>query len=138
MQRCGQIRYTCHMRQYELTTVLAGDITDAQQKKFTDKLEKLVGSLGGNVEKTDFWGKKTLAYSIKKSTSGVYYSLSVNLPEDQASVLNREVELDEEVLRHLLVVSEGKLQAPNSKKQTKEERIEEQPKRERKTTKKTK
>ncbi|MBI2590308.1 MAG: 30S ribosomal protein S6 [Candidatus Blackburnbacteria bacterium] len=112
------------MRQYELTTVLAGDITEAKQKKFNDKLEKLVTNLGGSIEKTDFWGKKTLSYPVKKNTSGVYYFLNINLPPEQATVLNREVELDEEVLRHLLVVSEGKSQAPNSKIQTKEEKSE--------------
>lgn len=111
------------MRQYELTTVLPGNATEAEEKKFAQKVEKLVSGLGGSVEKMDLWGKKNLSYSIKKNTSGLYYFLNINLPEDQASVLNREVELDEEVIRHLLVVASGKSQVSSTKEQTNETKI---------------
>lgn len=94
------------MRNYELTFILSGDTTAAKQKKSVEKLEELVESLEGRVVDTTLWGKKDLFYPVKKNTSGVYYFANIELPAEQAAVLNREMELDGEVLRHLLVVSE--------------------------------
>lgn len=93
------------MKRYELTLVLAGSTSEAKRKAITSRFEKLIESLKGRVVDTTLWGKKPLFYSIKKNTEGLYYFLQIELSPDQAPVLNREVEIDEEVIRHLLVVA---------------------------------
>lgn len=108
------------MRNYELTYILPGEATEAKQKAASTKIEKLVDSLGGKINKTDSWGRKNLFYPIQKNTSGVYYFLNIELPADKAGVVNREVELDGEVIRHLLVASENH-EARSTKSETKKE-----------------
>lgn len=92
------------MKSYQLSLVLSGKISDTEQKKILDKIERNVESTGGKVEKNDKVGKKTLTYPIKKEKTGVYYYLDVMLPADEVGVLNRVIEVDDNVLRHLLVV----------------------------------
>lgn len=93
------------VRQYELTTILAADMSDVKQKQVIGRIEKLVGTLGGKVTDTTSWGKKDLFYPVKKNVSGVYFFLNLEVPTEQLAVLNREVELDEQILRHLLVIA---------------------------------
>ena len=94
------------MQKYELTIVLPGDTTEAKQKRILEKIEKLVSNVSGEVLDGTSWGKKDLFYPIAKQTSGVYYFLNLFLPAEGAPVINREMQIDDEVLRHLLVVGE--------------------------------
>ena len=93
------------MRTYQLSLVLAGKMTDAEQKKVLDKVERNIESAGGKIEKNDKIGKKSLAYPIKKEKTGVYYYLDVTLPAEEVNALNRAIEVDDNVLRHLLVTA---------------------------------
>ncbi|MBI4029385.1 MAG: 30S ribosomal protein S6 [Candidatus Blackburnbacteria bacterium] len=111
------------MRNYELTVVLPGDTTEAKQKKVLEKVEKFVSNVSGEVLGSTSWGKRDLFYPIAKKTSGVYYFLTLALPPEGVSVVNREVELDPEVLRHLLVVADRKVeQVEQVEKEKKEEK----------------
>lgn len=80
-------------------------MTDAEQKKVLEKIEKNVESAGGKVDNNEKIGKKALAYPIKKEKQGVYYYLDVSLPAEEVNVLNRAIEVDDNVLRHLLVAA---------------------------------
>ena len=86
---------------------------------------------------TTSWGKKDLFYPIKKVASGVYYFLDLALPSEAAPVVNRELEIDDDVLRHLLVVAEkvtiSKSKVLNTESEVvvekvKEEKVEKKPK----------
>ncbi|MDO8452357.1 MAG: 30S ribosomal protein S6 [bacterium] len=92
------------MRTYQLSLVLSGKASEAEQKKVLDKVERNVESAGGKIEKNDKVGKKTLAYPIKKEKVGVYYFLDIEVPEEEMQALNRAIEVDDNVLRHLLVM----------------------------------
>lgn len=89
--------------QYELTFILPGELTEAKQKPLLEKLTKLIEKEGGKVLKEDKWGKKQLAYPIKKQSQGTYYYWELDLPPDIAGGINRTFELDEGILRHLLI-----------------------------------
>ena len=58
------------MRKYEMLVIL--DATTDNQSEEISKIEELLKNLGGTVSKTDAWGKKTLAYPIRKKTEGYY------------------------------------------------------------------
>lgn len=94
------------MRKYELTVILPGADTEAKQKKTLEKIEKLVSGVSGEVLSSTSWGKKDLFYPIAKQKAGVYYFLNLAIPPEGAAVVNREVQLDGDILRHLLVVGE--------------------------------
>lgn len=103
--------YLQNMGNYELTLVLSPELADARQKTLLAELTKAIEKEGGKVVREDKWGRKTLAYPLKKNAEGVYFLWELELPKDKVAVVNRMVGLEEEVLRHLLV----KHEAQNSK-----------------------
>lgn len=93
------------MAKYELTLVLPAKLSEAKQKEVLEKVKKSVEEAKGKVKKTDKWGKKNLAYPIIKQEEGVYFFLELELSREKAGAIKRLVEMDEEVLRYLLVRS---------------------------------
>lgn len=94
------------MRDYELTLVIDPDLTSEKQKKLITKIKKIITDLKGKVGKTDEWGRKELAYPIKKKTLGYYFLLETKLSEKEPIEIEKKLRLEEGIIRHLLVKSE--------------------------------
>lgn len=94
------------MRDYELTLVIDPDLTSENQKKLVTKIKKIITDLKGKVATTKEWGKKELAYPIKKKTLGYYFFLETNLPEKAPAEIEKKLKLEEGVMRYLLVKAE--------------------------------
>ncbi len=96
-------------RTYELTYLIASGYTTAEMNSIQDSIVAMIGKSEGEIVETNDWGKKTLAYEIKKDgkkhNEAVYVHLVVKLPAKKAQSLAKNVELKKEVLRSLLVVS---------------------------------
>lgn len=91
------------MRDYELTLVLDPDLTSENQKKLVDKTKKLIENIKGEVTKIKEWGRRQLAYPIKKKKMGFYFLLEIKLPEKSPLELDKKLKLEEEIIRYLLV-----------------------------------
>lgn len=91
---------------YELTVLIPGDSTADQVKAATTAIGKLVTSHKGKVEKEESWGKKFLAYAIKKNKEAFYLFWVVNLPASEAQGFERDVRLMDQVIRSLVLVKE--------------------------------
>jgi small subunit ribosomal protein S6 len=89
------------MNNYELmvifTPVLSDDEFKAEQKKYA----KLVTDAGGSIVAEYAWGLKSLAYPIKKKTTGLYWVLEYTAASDFNGKLQIQMMRDETVLRHL-------------------------------------
>lgn len=94
------------MRDYELVLVIDPDLTGTDQKKLLSQVKKIIEELKGKVEKTDEWGKKELAYPIKKKNLGYYFLLEVKLPSDGPGKIEGKLKLEEKIIRYLLVKKE--------------------------------
>lgn len=94
------------MKDYELTLVIDPDLTSANQKKLITKIKKIITDLKGKVEKTNEWGRKELAYPIKKKSVGYYFLLEIKLPEKLPAEVDKKLRLEEGVIRYLLVKKE--------------------------------
>lgn len=92
-----------HMTQYELTFILPAELAPAKQKSLLAKLTKFIEKEGGKIVKENKWGKRALAYPIKKRGEGVYFLWELEIPAEKTAQVNRMFEVEEEVLRHLLV-----------------------------------
>ncbi|TSC84482.1 MAG: hypothetical protein G01um101416_1069, partial [Microgenomates group bacterium Gr01-1014_16] len=68
-----------------------------------EKIEKVVKVLGGKVGKNVEMGKKPLAYQIKKAGEGHYLQMLVELPGRAVVELVKKLNVEKELLRHLLV-----------------------------------
>lgn len=90
------------MRKYEMLVIL--DATTDNQSEEIAKIEELLKNLGGTVSKTDAWGKKTLAYPIRKKTEGYYVLFNFELEPVQTFELRRVLGLRANVYRQLVTV----------------------------------
>ena len=90
------------MRKYEMLTILDAG-TENQTEEIT-KIEEVIKNLGGTVSKSDAWGKRALAYPIRKKTEGYYVLFSFELEPAQTFELRRILGLRANVYRQLTTV----------------------------------
>lgn len=90
------------MRKYEMLTIL--DAGTENQSEEISKIEEVIKNLGGTVSKSDAWGKRILAYPIRKKTEGYYVLFNFELEAAQTFELRRILGLRANVYRHLMVV----------------------------------
>lgn len=93
------------MKSYELVVLLHPDLEIDVDAPIA-KIEKLVKGVGGTIAKQDNWGKKRLAYPVKKQQFGIYGYFELELKPETVRELEAQLLITEEVLRFLLV---GKL-----------------------------
>tara|TARA_Y100001936_G_scaffold58996_1_gene58194 strand:+ start:1721 stop:2089 length:369 start_codon:yes stop_codon:yes gene_type:complete len=91
------------LRKYELVWILGGDAGEEQGTESLEKVTSLVTDAGGEVSSTDVWGKRTLAYPIQKNTEGFYLQANFELDGTKAPELERAIDADQSIIRHLLV-----------------------------------
>ena len=90
------------MRPYELIVLLHPDL-EIDVDTPVSKIEKMVQQLDGKVLKKDNWGKRRLAYRVRKQDFAVYVYFELSLPTSAVRELENTILITEEVIRHLLV-----------------------------------
>ncbi len=85
--------------QYELTLLTK---EEAEQKNFIELIE----SFKGKVTREEKWGEKTLAYSIKKNHTALFYNFQFEIDRKSVLELKNKLNLNEKILRYLLLVRE--------------------------------
>ena len=90
------------MRNYELVCVIQPDLDETGLNGVVDRVKEWITESGGNVEKVDIWGKRRLAYLIRKQREGYYVLLNLSLPSNATSELERNLRFMEPVMRHML------------------------------------
>ena len=92
------------MTKYELVVVLDPNKTEEEQQAVLAKVDEVITSNGATIEKRDAWGKRRLAYSIRKRREGYYVLIQFDAdPVGTAlSELNRHLRISEDVLRFLI------------------------------------
>jgi len=91
------------MRKYELTVILPPSFSKKEQDGLASDVKKEVGQVGGKMGKQDLWGKKELAYPIKKNTEGIFVIFPFEAPADKIKELEAKLRLNEQLLRYLLL-----------------------------------
>jgi small subunit ribosomal protein S6 len=91
------------MRDYELTLVVRPDVEDTALTELLDKIKGMLSTAGAQNTQLESWGRRTLAYPIKKINEGQYFLIRTQLPPQALRELERNVQLTEQVLRFLFV-----------------------------------
>ena len=91
------------MRTYELLSIIKPNIDSEEFDKVCAKIEETVTSLGGKVLSTDKMGRKKLSYDIKDYRDGYFVVHNYELEPNQADKFNRQLRLNENILRIMLV-----------------------------------
>lgn len=94
------------MRNYELGLVLQPTLDETEVTRLIEKIGQYLGTDGGSVTSVDIWGKRPLAYPIRKQREGIYVFLQAQIDPRKVEQLERNLKLDENILRHLLIHAE--------------------------------
>src|SRR5581483_7606697 len=92
-----------NVRDYELMIVVRPDIDDSQVKGAAERVQSLVTQRGGEITNVQQWGKRRLAYRIQHHAEGMYFVYRVRMEGDAAAEIEHELNLDEQVLRFIVV-----------------------------------
>ncbi|AEE47889.1 30S ribosomal protein S6 [Cellulomonas fimi] len=87
------------LRQYEIMIILDPEIEERTVAPSLDKYLSVVKTDGGTVDKVDIWGRRRLAYDIKKKSEGIYAVVDFTAEPATAKELDRQLGLNEVVLR---------------------------------------
>jgi len=87
------------MRRYELMVILDPDLEERTVAPSLDQLLGVVRQGGGSVEKIDVWGRRRLAYEIDHKAEGIYAVVDVTAEPADVAELDRQLRLNEAVLR---------------------------------------
>jgi len=91
------------MALYEHLLIARQDISAQQVDALATHLKTIIEGEGGRVEKQEYWGLRSLAYRIKKNRKGHYVLLNINSPAKAVQELERQIKINEDVLRFITV-----------------------------------
>ena len=91
------------MRHYELMMILDPDLEERTVAPSLDKFLNVIRQGGGTVDNVDVWGRRRLAYDINKKSEGIYAVVNMNAEPSVAQELDRQLGLNEAVLRTKLI-----------------------------------
>lgn len=91
------------MKLYETTVVIDSTMKADDVRNQNDRIVNFISNHGGKIVKVEDWGKRRLAYEIKKKQYGFYLNVRFTSPEALPVLLQREYRLNESVLRYLTV-----------------------------------
>lgn len=91
------------MSSYELIYIVNPEINDNDLPNVLTRISDLVTKIGGTVVNVNQWGRKKLAYPIKKFSEGNYIFAQVEMRSSAIKELEANLKLSNEVLRHLLI-----------------------------------
>jgi small subunit ribosomal protein S6 len=87
------------MRHYELMVILDPDLEERTVSPSLDQFLGVIRQAGGSVDNVDIWGRRRLAYEISKKVEGIYAILDVTAEPAAVKELDRQLNLNEAVLR---------------------------------------
>ena len=94
------------MREYEVIFIVHPDLDDNAFKEVVEKVRGWILEGAGNVSKVDMWGKRRLAYQIRKQKDGQYVLMKTELEPAFISTLEHNLRFLEPVMRFLITVVE--------------------------------
>ena len=94
------------MRDYEVALIVRPDLDDSAFNDLVEKLKSWITEAGGQVAKVDSWGKRKLAYSIRKQTDGYYVFVKTHMEPVFCAQLERNLRIQEPVMRFLITEEE--------------------------------
>ena len=88
---------------YECMYIARQELTAAQAEQLSKDLTKIVSSNSGEIKRQEYWGLRNLAYKIRKNRKGHYTMFHIEAPASTIEELERNMRLNEDILRYLTV-----------------------------------
>ena len=90
-------------RRYELVYVISPDATDEQVTDLHSQVDAIVQRMSGQIEKTDTWGRRKLAYEIGRHKEGIYVLEVILGSGELMKEIDRRLNVTDLIIRHLVV-----------------------------------
>jgi len=107
---------------YESVFIARQDISAPQVEALTEELSNIIVQGGGTVSKKEFWGLRNITYRVKKNRKGHYVLLNIDAPSAAVKEMERQMSINEDVLRTLTVRVEELEEGPSAMMQSKNSR----------------
>lgn len=91
------------MRPYELMVIIDPEVEERTVEPSLQKFLNVITTDGGTVEKVDIWGRRRLAYDIKKKSEGIYAVVNFTAEPATAQEVDRQLGLNETILRTKII-----------------------------------
>jgi small subunit ribosomal protein S6 len=108
------------MALYEHIYLARQDVSQQQVEDLTNSLTEILTSNGGKVGKAEYWGLKGLSYRIRKNRKAHYTLLNIEAPPAAVAEMERQMRINEDILRFMTVVTAATAARAVSKKETRE------------------
>src|SRR5215210_2126956 len=103
-----------HMALYEHVFLARQDLAQAQVDALAENATKILTDNGGKVVKTETWGLRSLAYRIQKNRKAHYVMLDIDAPAPAVAELERQTQINEDVIRYMTVRVDAHEQGPSA------------------------
>ncbi len=107
---------------YENVFIVRQDVSATQVDALADAFTAIIAANGGSVKKKEYWGLRTLTYRIRKNRKGHYVLLNLEAPSAAVLEMERNMRINEDVLRYLTVRVETLEEGPSAMMQSKSSR----------------
>ena len=94
------------MQKYEVVVIISPDQEETALNALIEKIKGWITDDGGQIDSVDNWGKRRLAYLIRKQREGIYVLFKTQMPTTLTAVLERNLRLQEAVMRFLITCAE--------------------------------
>lgn len=91
------------MRQYELIFIVHPDLDDDALNEVIDRVSSWISDEDGEITNTELWGKRKLAYPIRKQLEGLYVVMQTNMNMTADSQLERNLSYLEPIMRYSII-----------------------------------
>src|SRR6266542_170231 len=107
LSKPGWERRVSPLREYELVVIVRPDTAEERTGAAIERIQQFVSTRGGEVKEVDNWGRRKLAYPISTFLEGDYLVARVSIAPKDTRELESNLEISEDILRHLLVRLDG-------------------------------
>ncbi|WP_096702241.1 30S ribosomal protein S6 [Magnetospirillum sp. 15-1] len=107
------------MSLYECVFIARQDISAPQVEALTEELSNIITQGGGSVSKKEYWGLRNIAYRVKKNRKGHYVLINIDAPSAAVKEMERQMSINEDVLRTLTIRVEELEEGPSAMMQSK-------------------
>ncbi|HWQ46354.1 MAG TPA: 30S ribosomal protein S6 [Longilinea sp.] len=94
------------MREYEVVFIVQPDLDETAFNGVVEKVKGWIVDSGGTIDKIETWGKRKLAYHIRKQRDGLYMFIKAQMSPEFTQELDRNMRFLEPVMRYLITVVE--------------------------------
>jgi len=94
------------MRDYEIVCIIHPDLDETATTEVVNRVKSWITEAGGTIDNVDLWGKRKLAYPIRKQNEGQYFLFKTQMTPTTVADLERNLRFVEPIMRYLITVVE--------------------------------